>query len=86
MHVRNRVVGTTDRPRVCVFRSNLHIYAQIIDDDTGKTLASASSLKIPAPQAEPVAEKAGDGAEGAGDARESPGSRSTAAAICITDA
>ena len=58
MHVRNRITGTTDRPRVCVFRSNAHIYAQIIDDDEGKTLASVSSLKVAAPKAEPAAEAA----------------------------
>lgn len=46
--VRNRVVGTTDRPRVCVFRSNQHIYAQLIDDEAGRTLLSVSSLKLEA--------------------------------------
>jgi len=43
--VRKVVQGTTDRPRLSVFRSNKEIYAQIIDDSTGKTLCSASSLK-----------------------------------------
>lgn len=42
--VRKRIVGTGDRPRLAVFRSARHIYAQIIDDTTGKTLASASTL------------------------------------------
>ena len=42
--VRNRVAGTSERPRLCVFRSARHIYAQIIDDSQGKTLASASSI------------------------------------------
>jgi large subunit ribosomal protein L18 len=42
--VRQRVSGTPDRPRLNVFRSSAHIYAQIIDDIKGKTLASASSL------------------------------------------
>ncbi len=41
--VRKSVHGTDARPRLAVFRSNKHIYAQIIDDDTGRTLASASS-------------------------------------------
>ena len=41
--VRKSVHGTEARPRLAVFRSNKHIYAQIIDDDTGTTLASASS-------------------------------------------
>jgi large subunit ribosomal protein L18 len=42
--VRKKVLGTPDRPRLCVFRSLKHIYAQVIDDDSGLTLASASSL------------------------------------------
>lgn len=42
-HVRKKVFGTPDRPRLSVFRSNRHIYAQIIDDTAGATLASASS-------------------------------------------
>jgi large subunit ribosomal protein L18 len=41
--VRNRVTGTTERPRLCVFRSLRHIYAQVIDDTVGHTLVSASS-------------------------------------------
>jgi large subunit ribosomal protein L18 len=43
--VRGTVSGTAERPRLTVFRSNQGIYAQIIDDTTGNTLASASSLK-----------------------------------------
>jgi large subunit ribosomal protein L18 len=39
-----RVTGTPQRPRLCVYRSNGHIYAQVVDDHTGRTLASASSL------------------------------------------
>ena len=42
--VRLRVYGTPDRPRLNVFRSNGHIYAQVIDDTTGRTLVSASTL------------------------------------------
>ena len=42
--VRIRVFGTPDRPRLNVFRSNAHIYAQVIDDTTGRTLVSASTL------------------------------------------
>jgi large subunit ribosomal protein L18 len=42
-HVRRKVFGTSDRPRLSVFRSNRHIYAQIIDDVAGLTLASAST-------------------------------------------
>jgi large subunit ribosomal protein L18 len=42
--VSNAVKRYSDRPRLCVFRSNAHIYAQIIDDEQGKTLASAGTL------------------------------------------
>ena len=42
--VRRRVAGTTSRPRLCVYRSLGHIYAQVIDDQGGRTLVSASSL------------------------------------------
>jgi large subunit ribosomal protein L18 len=42
--VRKRVVGLSDHPRLCIFRSARHIYAQIVDDTSGRTLASASSL------------------------------------------
>jgi len=43
-HIRKKVHGTPERPRLCVFRSTKHIYAQIIDDESGRTLVSASSL------------------------------------------
>ena len=42
--LRNRFSGTAERPRLAVFRSNNHMYAQIIDDIVGKTLVSASTL------------------------------------------
>ena len=44
MKVRNRFSGTAERPRLAVFRSNNHMYAQIIEDTVGKTLVSASTL------------------------------------------
>jgi large subunit ribosomal protein L18 len=44
--VRGRVQGSAARPRLCVFRSSKGIYAQIIDDDAGVTLASASTLVL----------------------------------------
>lgn len=43
--IRKTIVGTQLRPRLCVFRSARHIYAQVIDDTQGKTLAAASSLE-----------------------------------------
>lgn len=42
--IRKKISGSTSRPRLSVFRSNRHIYAQVVDDTTGKTLASASTL------------------------------------------
>lgn len=44
--VRKKVLGTTERPRLSVYRSNKQIYAQVIDDTKGVTLASASSLSL----------------------------------------
>ena len=45
MKLRNRFSGTAERPRLAVFRSNNHMYAQIIDDTIGKTLVSASTTQ-----------------------------------------
>lgn len=43
--LRNNISGTAERPRLAVFRSNMHIYAQIIDDTVGNTICSASTLE-----------------------------------------
>lgn len=45
LRVRSRVRGTAERPRLNVYRSSAHIYAQVIDDDAGHTLVSASTLE-----------------------------------------
>jgi ribosomal protein L18 len=60
--MRRRVVGSQERPRLNVFRSGHHIYAQIVDDTTGRTLAAASSLDESLRDFKPaaVAKKAGD--------------------------
>jgi len=56
--IRDRLQGTTERPRLAIFRSVAHIYAQVIDDSEGKTLVSASSV-----------DKGGKGAKGDKDAK-----------------
>ena len=59
--IRTRIAGTAEQPRLTVFRSNSQIYAQVIDDQKGQTLASASSLRIKERQAKAAeaAKKAG---------------------------
>jgi large subunit ribosomal protein L18 len=44
--VRAKIFGTKERPRLCVFRSNKHIYAQLIDDEKGKTLVAAGDYEL----------------------------------------
>ncbi len=47
LRIRNKVHGTSERPRLSVFRSSKHIYAQVIDDSQGTTIAQASSVSGP---------------------------------------
>jgi len=61
LRVRKKVWGTAERPRLSIFRSLNHIYAQIIDDDEGKTIVSASSLKIELPSPASDTEENGKG-------------------------
>ena len=58
--VRNKVTGVAERPRMSVFRSNKQIYVQIINDLTGRTLASASSLGLEAMPKKEQAAKVGE--------------------------
>lgn len=46
IRIRKTVIGTAERPRLCVYRSNQNMYAQIVDDSAGKTILSVSSLKL----------------------------------------
>ena len=58
--VRNKVTGVAERPRMSVFRSNKQIYVQIINDETGTTLAAASSLGMEAMPKKEQAAKVGE--------------------------
>ena len=58
--VRNKVSGVAERPRMSVFRSNKQIYVQIINDQTGRTLAAASSLGLVAMPKKEQAAKVGE--------------------------
>ncbi|MBZ9569358.1 50S ribosomal protein L18 [Patescibacteria group bacterium] len=51
--VRAKISGSANRPRLCVFRSNKHMYAQLIDDEKGITLAVASNLEFKKPTVRP---------------------------------
>jgi len=55
LRVRKRVLGTHECPRLTVFRSNKHVYAQLVDDLTGKTIVSASSFDVPKRKSAPPA-------------------------------
>jgi large subunit ribosomal protein L18 len=56
--VRKRITGTEERPRLAIFRSNNHTYAQIIDDSKGQTLASASTVEKEGREIKTAAEQA----------------------------
>ena len=58
--VRNKISGVAERPRMSVFRSNKQIYVQIINDQTGRTLAAASSLGLEAMPKKEQATKVGE--------------------------
>ena len=58
--VRSKLSGTLSRPRLTVFKSSVHVYAQLIDDETGKTLVSASDLKIKTGKKVEMAGKVGE--------------------------
>ncbi len=67
--IRSKVVGSAERPRLSVYKSNGYIYAQIIDDTKGITLAAASSLKMTTPKlasAQVVGEEVAKHAKAAG--------------------
>jgi len=55
VRVREKVRGSAARPRLAVYRSLTHIYAQLVDDDAGTTVAAASSLEVRTPPASPAA-------------------------------
>ena len=57
--IRQRIIGTPERPRLSVFRSSQHIFAQLIDDKAGKTLAEASDLKMTKVQKNKKADEVG---------------------------
>ncbi|AAS95797.1 50S ribosomal protein L18 [Nitratidesulfovibrio vulgaris] len=59
VRIRKKISGTAERPRLVVYRSNLHIYAQIVDDTTGSTLVATSTLSISRTQEGVHANKAG---------------------------
>ncbi|MDL2314512.1 50S ribosomal protein L18 [Desulfovibrio sp. OttesenSCG-928-C14] len=59
IRIRKKISGTAERPRLVVFRSNLHIYAQIVDDAAGRTLVAASTLSLQKGSAQVRANKDG---------------------------
>jgi large subunit ribosomal protein L18 len=58
--VRRKLAGTAERPRLSVYRSNVHIYAQLVDDDAGRTLAASDSREVEAENRTEAARKVGE--------------------------
>ena len=58
--VRRKLAGTAERPRLSVYRSNVHIYAQLVDDDAGHTLAASDSREVQAESRTEAARKVGE--------------------------
>lgn len=81
--VRTKVHGTAAQPRLCVFRSLNHIYAQIIDDDAGRTLAAASSLKLELPPLPEAPEKASERADKPEKGKEGKGAKKPARPLSV---
>ncbi len=54
MRIRKKIRGTSERPRLVVFRSNSSIYAQLVDDDAGATIVASSSLALSKSQGSPM--------------------------------
>ena len=59
IRIKKKISGSAERPRLVVFRSNLHLYAQIVDDESGRTLVSASTLSFRKNQVKAGANKSG---------------------------
>jgi hypothetical protein len=90
--IRRRLQGTAEKPRLAIFRSDKHIYAQAVDDAAGRTLAHASSRDaVPAREPQGRRQRRRRQGGGHGHRREAEGGRaavrssSTAAATCTTD-
>jgi large subunit ribosomal protein L18 len=59
VRIRKKVSGTSERPRLCVYKSGRHMYAQLVDDVSGKTIAAVSSLKKSAKKGTEMAKEVG---------------------------
>ena len=90
--VRKKISGTAERPRLVVFRSNRGIFAQLVDDESGRTLAAATGSRSARPGSQGHEDRAGDAevgkllAEAAQGGRDRARACSTVAASCTTGA